>query len=113
MRYLEVINMSVSLNRERNGVEGIDLCIPVSTERFFREVWERAIEEVDTKYFREYKSFYRSQLGEVSTELIQIKKWAIKNLNGTDLKYISERIDEILEQLPNAFEREDAILTLY
>ncbi|SBV99278.1 hypothetical protein KL86CLO1_11168 [uncultured Eubacteriales bacterium] len=105
--------MSVSLNRERDEVEGIDLCIPVSTERFFREVWERAIEEVDTTYFREYNPFYKSQLGEVFNELTQIKKWSIKNLSGTDLKYMSERTDEIFEQLPNAFDREDAVLTLY
>jgi hypothetical protein len=43
-------------------------------------------------------------------ELDQLKKWADLNLHGINKEYFFERVDPLVEILPSAFQRKDAVV---
>lgn len=108
-----MIDMAISVNREGNLDGSIDLTINIATTQFFNEFWERAIKEKNVKIFRENGHFEKSQLDEVLDELEAIKKWAETNLAGTQQEYMKERIENLIDSIPKAFNKDDTILYIY
>lgn len=105
--------MAISVNREGKPDGSIDLTINIATTQFFNDYWEKAIEETNAKIFKENGSFGKAQISAVLYELENIKKWAEKNLTGINFIYMNERIEELLEQIPKAFDKEETILYIY
>lgn len=105
--------MSISVNREGNPDGSIDLSINIATTQFFNEFWEKAIKETGVKIFKENNCFIKEQLNDVLSELSLIREWAEKNLTGRQLMYMRDRIDNLLQELPNAFDSDDTVLYIY
>ena len=105
--------MAISVNREGNLDGSIDLTINISTTQFFNEYWEKAIKDTNVKIFKENSQFVKSQMLDVLFELELIKKWAETNLTGINLEYMTERIENLIESIPKAFDKDDIILYIY
>lgn len=105
--------MAISVNREGNPDGSIDLAIKIATTQFFNEFWEKAIKESNIKVFKENSYFDKSQLNEVLGELETIKRWAEMNLTGIQLEYMKERIENLINSLPNAFNKDNTVLYIY
>ena len=105
--------MSISVNREENKDGTIDLSISIATTQFYNQYWERAIKETGIEIFRENNSFKRSQLEKVIEELKILKIWAEKNLAGKELEYMKGRIDNLIDTIPQVFDRCDTVLYIY
>lgn len=83
--------------------------LPVSSERFFNSYWLPACEELNLRWipcFSPGIDIYKEDLPEVIAEINQVKSWALDNLSGTDLEYMTKRIDLLVTQLPSIFTRE-------
>lgn len=50
---------------------------------------------------------------DVLYELELIKKWAETNLSGTNMEYMTERVQNLLDSIPKAFDDEETILYIY
>lgn len=105
--------MAISVNREGNPDGSIDLTINIATTQFFNEYWEKAIKETNAKIFKENSQFGKSQMLDVLYELQLIKKWAQINLTGSNLKYMNERAENLLDSIPKAFDKNETILYIY
>ena len=93
--------MSVALFIEKakscndQNKEDIDV-IPVSFERVWNAVWERAIRECNIRLFVYFRYFSVRQIPEVLDELDRIYDWVQSN-GGEDTAYISWRIHDELK----------------
>lgn len=105
--------MAISVNREGNPDGSIDLTINISTTQFFNEYWEKAIKDTNAKIFKENSQFRKNQMLDVLYELELIKKWAETNLSGTNMEYMTERVQNLLDSIPKAFDDEETILYIY
>ena len=105
--------MAISVNREGNQDSSIDLTINISTTQFFNEYWEKAIKDTNARIFKENSQFGKSQMLDVLHELELIKKWAEVNLTGTDQEYMIERVENLLDNIPRAFDNDETILYIY
>lgn len=105
--------MAISVNREGNPDGSIDLTINIATTQFFNEFWETAIKEGDVKIFKENSHFEKSELNEVLNELETIKKWAEKNLTGTQLEYMKASVENLISSIPGAFNKDNMTLYIY
>lgn len=110
---MEGNKVSISVNREGNPDGSIDLMISIATTQFFNEYWEKAIKDGNIKIFKENNHFDKSQLKEVLDELEIIKKWAETNLEGIELEYMKGRVENLIDRLPKAFNRDNTILYIY
>lgn len=110
---MEKNKMAISVNREGNPDGSIDLTIPVSTTQFFNEYWEIAIKDTGAKIFKENSQFGKKQMKDVLYELELIKGWAETNLTGRHLEYMTERVQNLLDNIPEAFDNEETILYIY
>lgn len=102
--------MSISLNRECGG-ELIE--IPVASNEFFAIYWNRGIKECELRIFKENGRFGIEQLSDVLSELEKLKMWTERNVYDKKFRYMNERIDNLLKEIPIVFERDkSAILFL-
>ena len=46
-------------------------------------------------------------------ELEAIKNWALQNLTERELEYMQERIKNLIEAIPEAFDKDDTVLYIY
>ena len=46
-------------------------------------------------------------------ELEAIKNWALQNLTERELEYMQERIKNLIESIPEAFDKDDTVLYIY
>lgn len=87
--------------------------IPVATESFFKECWLPAIASLGLRWtdlFPTGVDVEEEDVPHIIEELIQIKEWVEKNLNEEQKVKILERIEGIIEKLPQAFQRKDAVV---
>lgn len=105
--------MSISVNREGNLDGTIDLTISIATTDFFNTYWEKAIKDTNVKIFKENSCFKKSQIEDVLKELEAIKNWALQNLTERELEYMQERIKNLIESIPEAFDKDDTVLYIY
>lgn len=109
--------MSVGLFRLNGDIDDPDSKITfsknVSTEEFYHKYWEKGIEDVGIKIFKDGSQFNKSQLNDVLIELEKLKIWATKNLTGVELTYMKERIEYLQEAIPNAFIDDKTILYIF
>lgn len=102
--------MSVALFIEKGKAcddpdkEDIDV-IPVSFERVWHAVWERAISACDVRLFVYFRYFSVRQIPEVLGELDRIYDWVQSN-GGEDTAYVSWRIQEQLKPFFTQFYQE-------
>ena len=78
---------------------------PVSFQRVWNRVWDRAIAECKIRIFDNCRHFSVSQIPEVLEELDRIYEWVQIN-GGEDTNYISERIHDELKPFLIQFYRE-------
>ena len=105
--------MAISVNREGNPDGSIDLTINIATTKFFNEFWEKAIIDTNAKIFKENSQFGKNQMNDVLHELELIKGWTELNLTGTNLSYMKERIENLINDIPKAFDKDETILYIY
>ena len=82
---------------------------PISSEKFFNSHWLPACEVLNLRWipcFSPGIDIYEEDIPEVIAEVNQLKAWAKINLSGTDLEYMTKRIDLLITQLPLAFTRD-------
>ena len=83
--------------------------LPVSSESFFYSHWLPACELLNLRLvpcFAFGIDIYKENLLEVIAELNQLKAWTLKNLSGSDLEYMTKRIDLLITKLPLVFTRD-------
>ena len=85
----------------------------ISTQSFYNEYWEKAIKELNVKYIQDGAEFDKSKLIIVMKELKLLKDWALKNLDGKNLEYMSNRIGKLQEIIPIALQNDDDILYIF
>ena len=56
---------------------------------------------------------FQSQIEDVLKELEAIKNWALQNLTERELEYMQERIKNLIESIPEAFDKDDTVLYIY
>jgi hypothetical protein len=89
------------------------LYIPVASLSFFRECWLPGIRALGlrwTELFIPGVDITINELPIILDELDQLKKWAGLNLQGTNNEYFFERVEPLIEELPTAFQRKDAVV---
>ncbi|MGE6261164.1 hypothetical protein ACQKCU_25380 [Heyndrickxia sporothermodurans] len=87
--------------------------IPVATESFFNECWLPAIESLGLQWSELFSigvDVEKENVADIIEELIQIKKWARKNIHEEHQINLFERIKILQDKLPQAFRRKDAVV---
>ena len=79
--------------------------IPVSFERVWRQVWDKAIIECNVRIFVDCYDFTIGQIPDVLAELDRIYDWVQIN-GGDDTEYISWRIRDELKPFLTSFYQE-------
>lgn len=74
----------------------------ISSEVFYQRYWVKAICESKVKLFKDGCDFDVGDLNIIMSELNALGAWATENLSGIDLKYMSERIENLKSVLPQA-----------
>lgn len=74
--------------------EFVDM-IPVSFQRVWGKVWEKAIADCGVRIFRDCMDFTIQQIPEVLSELSRVLDWVRIN-GGGDTVYVTERIRDEL-----------------
>lgn len=100
--------MSVLIADDNNIIS-----IPVSTERYFNSVWEKAIQELSLKYIGNSRPIYYRDLPQILDDFMKVRSWAEINLYGVDLDYVISHIDNILEYLPASWNENRNIQELW
>lgn len=80
---------------------------------FFKECWLPAIESLGlqwTDLFTTGVDVEEEDVPHIIAELILIKEWAAKSLDGKQKDKIFERIAGLLDKLSLAFQRKDAVV---
>jgi hypothetical protein len=89
------------------------LYIPVASLSFFRECWLPGVHALGLRWTELFESGVDVTVKElpiILDELDQLKKWADLNLHGINKEYFFERVDPLVEILPSAFQRKDAVV---
>lgn len=109
--------MSVGLFRYNGNIYNrnseLTLSENISTQEFYEKYWEKAINELGIKFIQDGAEFNKSKLNDVLVELDLLRNWATKNLTGTELEYMKERIENLQRVIPNAFIDDDTILYIF
>lgn len=74
----------------------------ISSEVFYQRYWVKAICESKVKLFKDGCDFDVGEFKYYYVELNALGAWATENLSGIDLKYMSERIENLKSVLPQA-----------
>ena len=74
----------------------------LSSEVFYQRYWVKAICESKVKLFKDGCDFDVGDLNIIMSELNALGAWATENLSRIDLKYMSERIENLKSVLPQA-----------
>lgn len=104
--------ISVQIDDPQNDFER-PFYIPVASLSFFRECWLPGIRELGlswTELFESGVDVTEKELPIILDELEQLKKWADLNLKGIKKEYFFDRVDPLIERLPTAFQRKDAVI---
>lgn len=72
----------------------------ISSETFFRTVWQNGINQTKTKLFRDWGTFTPNQIDEVLDELRILMQWCDDNLIGNDHFKMHSRIKDLMEVIP-------------
>ena len=105
--------MAISVNREGNIDGSIDLTINIATTQFFNEFWEKAIKDTNAKLFKENSQFGKNQVPAILYELELIKRWIEINLLDSNREYMKERVENLIDCIPTAFDKDETILYIY
>ncbi len=109
--------MSVGLYKYNGDINDRDskeiISEPISSQRFYNEYWEKAIKELNVKYIQDGAEFDKSKLIIVMKELKLLKDWALKNLDGKNLEYMSNRIEKLQKIIPIALQNDKDILYIF
>jgi hypothetical protein len=87
--------------------------VPVATEAFFRDFWEPAVKTLGLQWvpiFAAGIDVRKEDLPDVLEELDRLKLWAERELSGEQRDHILARIGRLADELPKAFQREDAVV---
>lgn len=87
--------------------------IPVATEVFFNECWMPAVEELGLKWVEIFLTgidVTKEDLPSVLSELSQIKEWAKNHLKQDNMEHMIKRIEILEDKLPQAYQRENAVV---
>ncbi|MBR1527853.1 MAG: hypothetical protein IJ642_00970 [Oscillospiraceae bacterium] len=91
--------MSVTIGRE-NKITGeyAELC--VAFQSVFNNVWEKAIQDRNLHLIGCCKILHKKDLPEILWEFAQVKDYVLTHdFSENDKIYVSQRVDEILENL--------------
>lgn len=85
----------------------------IASEHFYNKYWEKAINELNIKYMKNDAEINFSMKDTVLKELELLLEWAMKNLDGNDLQYMKDRIENLQKVIPIAFDDENTILYIF
>ncbi|MGE6576919.1 hypothetical protein [Paenibacillus xylanexedens] len=109
--------MSVGLYRYNGDIEDrnceLTLSENIATQEFYDEYWEAAIHELGIALIRDGSKIYFHQLEAAVVELKRLSEWAKEHLNGSELDYMTGRIENVQDILPSAFISETTILYIF
>ncbi|WP_054941138.1 hypothetical protein [Paenibacillus ihuae] len=89
------------------------LYISVASLSFFRECWLPGIKALGltwTRLFIPGVDITVNELPVILNELKQLKEWASLNLHDVNHDHFIERVNSLIEELPSAFQRDDAVV---
>lgn len=85
----------------------------IASERFYNKYWEKAINELNVKYIQDGAEINFAMKDKVLKELELLLEWAIKNVEGKDLQYMKDSIENLQKVIPTAFDDENTILYIF
>jgi len=106
------MSVSVMILNPQNDFEK-HFFLPVATESFFNQYWLPGIEYLELKWiilFSTGVDVEEEDLPNIFAELILLKEWADQNLEEEQRNRLFERVDGLMEKLPKAFQRKDAVV---
>ncbi|WP_338552114.1 hypothetical protein [Paenibacillus sp. KS-LC4] len=106
------MSVSVMILNPQNDFEK-HFFLPVATESFFNQYWQPGIVHLELKWvilFSTGVDVEEEYLPNIFAELILLKEWADQNLQEEQKNRLFERVDGLMEKLPKAFQRKDAVV---
>lgn len=85
----------------------------IASQEFYKQYWEKAIDEMGIKYIQDGAEFDLSKKSVVLQELKLLLSWAEINLEGKNLEYMKSRIENMQRIIPYAFDNEKTILYIF
>lgn len=85
----------------------------IASEHFYNKYWEKAINELNIKYIQDGAEINFAMKDTVLKELEMLLEWAMKNVEGKDLQYMKDRIENLQKVIPTAFDDENTILYIF
>lgn len=92
--------------------EELGFNVPVASEAFFNAYWMPAAEELNLQWVPIFSTgidISEEDLPDVLGELDRLKQWAAGR-GGEEMEQMLSRIDMLMARLPQAFEREGAVV---
>lgn len=89
------------------------LCENISSQEFYDKYWEKAIKELNIKILKDGSEFDISKLDIVLKELKLLQLWAKGNLQGINLDYMYDRIENLQKVISIAFDNANTILYIF
>lgn len=109
--------MSVGLYRYNGDMEDrnseLTLSENIATQEFYDEYWEAAIHELGIILIWDGSKIYFHQLEAAVVKLKRLSEWAKEHLNGSELDYMTGRIENLLDILPGVFISKSTILYIF
>ncbi|MDR6777701.1 MULTISPECIES: hypothetical protein [Paenibacillus] len=106
------MSVSVMILEPQNEFEK-SFFFPVASESFFNECWQPAIESLGLQWIDLFSTgvdVEEEDLPIILSELRQLQNWAERNLEEDHKNKLVERVITLIEKLPSAFQRKEAVV---
>ncbi|MFW5443932.1 MAG: hypothetical protein ACKE51_06475 [Methylococcaceae bacterium] len=87
--------------------------IPISTEKFFKEVWLPLAKDLDLQWIPVFQTgieILKEDLPNIFSELDKLEELAKRTLNKEQFSQIHTRLNLIRDNLPDGFIRDGAVI---
>ena len=94
--------MAIEIHRYSEDAENSSLTFmhSVANQKFYNRVWEKAVAETGIKLIRDWGVFTPQQIDDAVEELHILIEWCEQNLNGKDYIYMKDKLEVLIEVIP-------------
>lgn len=114
---MEVNNLSVGLFKFDGNLydfkSKVVLSKNIASEQKYYKYLDKAIKELNIKYFKDGSEIRKKDMAIVMQELDMIIGWVQNNVNGYDLLYLMERLKNMKEIIPQELNNEEDVLYIF
>lgn len=85
----------------------------IASEEKYNRYLEKAIRELDIKYFKDGGEIRKKDIQVVVQEIEMLIIWVNKNVTGNDLVYLNERLINMRKVIPKALNEDEDVLCIF